>query len=115
MDIKELIADSIDVLHAIEAALAANDPYNNLEYSPDNVVTLEDCEIPDHIEDPFRLLRVVLGDERADALEHTCDLELIAHVLDECIKQEGKAQGAESSHGQKVEGQEDRVHSAIGV
>jgi hypothetical protein len=104
---EEVIEDSQVVLLAIEEALAANDPYNNLAYSSDYTPTLEDCDLPDHIEDPLLLLRLVLGNERAETLEWMDDLELIAQALDECIAQsrkKGAAQSTESRHSQKVQG-----------
>lgn len=107
MELETLIEDSLDVLRAIEETLAANDPYNNVVYSSDYAPTIEDCEFPDHIEDPLLLLRVVLGDECARRIESTSDLELIAHALEECIarsRKEAAAQGAKPNHCQEVQG-----------
>ncbi len=80
------LQDALIVIRAIEEAIELNDPYNNLEYSEDCIPTLSDCDIPDHIEDPFALIRAVLGDEHAERVEYQGDLQLIACTLQRCIE-----------------------------
>jgi hypothetical protein len=113
---EQLIEDSLDVVQAIEEALAANDPYNC--DTPDDIVRLSDCDLPDHIEDPFALLRHLFGNERVREWEYADDLEFLADALRACVKrvqQEGNAQGGQSDHRQKVQGQEDGVCAAAGA
>jgi hypothetical protein len=114
IDVDEaLLEDTYEVIRCIEEALAANEPYNNPEYDPEYTVTWDDCELPDHIEDPLRLLRVVLGHEQTGRLEYFGDLELTAEALREvCLRsraQAGGSQGEESDHGGAVEGEEEPV------
>ena len=109
----DLIQDSYDVIRAIEEALAANDPYNNPDYDPEYEVSLQDCELPDCIEDPLLLLRLVLGDEQTEHLEYVGDLELIANALREvCGRVQargGTPQGEESDQCREIQGETDSV------
>lgn len=95
---EQLIDDSLSVLQIIEEALAANDPYN-CDF-PADAVHLADCHFPDHIADPFALLRVVLGDDRARQLEYLDDLELIADILNDCVRrvQRGETPSLQPTH-----------------
>ena len=108
-----LIQDSYDIVRTIEEALAANDPYNNPDYDPEYTVSWDDCELPDHIEDPLLLLRIVLGNEQTNALDYIGDLESIAEALrDACVRlhaQEHRPQGEESGHSSEVQGEEESV------
>ena len=109
----DLIQDSYDVIRAIEEALAANDPYSNPDYDPEYTVSWDDCELPDHIEDPLLLLRITLGNEQTCGLEYVGDLELIAETLREaCVRshaQAGHPQGEEPRHSGKVQGEEESI------
>ena len=105
---KEQVEDAFDVLNAIEEAIAANGPYENPLFSPDTPVTLQDCEIPDHIYDPLLLLRITLGNEKTRQLEYISDIKLIAEALQSCIddwndaqtrEQKGGSEGQKPSHG----------------
>ena len=81
---EQLIDDTLCVLHIIDEALAANDPYN-CDF-PSDVVRLADCQFPDHIEDPLALLRIVLGEEQTQHLEYLDDLDVISDLMGECLQ-----------------------------
>lgn len=86
---RRLLRDALTVIRAIEEAIELHDPYNSLDYSQEQYEpTLTDCEIPDHIEDPFALIRQVLGNERAECIEYQGDLQLTAFTLQHCVESE---------------------------
>ena len=108
---EDLIEDSVDVLRSIEEALASNEPYNNPEYSPEYIVTLQDCDLPDHIEDPLLLLRTILGDEQTSTLEYIGDLEFIAEALRSCIRTHTDHKGKKQEECKGLKGKEGSTSS----
>ena len=100
---KEQIEAAFDIVKAIEEAIAANGPYENPLFSSDTPLTLQDCEIPDHIYDPLLLLRIKIGNEKTRQLEYISDIELIAHALQSCIDDWNDAQAREQKGDSKGE------------
>lgn len=90
---KTALINALTVINAIDEAIELNDPYNNLDWTPDYTPTIEDCELPDSIEDPFELIRLVLGNDQTRNIEYIGDLHLIAYTLQSCIETELKRQG----------------------
>jgi hypothetical protein len=94
---RRLLRDALTVIRAIEEAIASNDPYNNLDYTDEYSPTLADCELPDRIEDPLALIRLVLGNEYAERVEYEGDLQLIAETLQRCVESELRKRTARRS------------------
>ena len=101
------------MIQSIEETITRNLPenyYDQLIPAPGHV-SLADCEFPDSITDPLRIIRHVQGEERAQWLAYEDDLEIIAQEIEICIRKlkstgacdvEGDEEGEESNGGQAV-------------
>jgi hypothetical protein len=87
---RRVLLDAIAVVKAIEDAIAA---FREDAFPPSVVPTLSDCEFPDHIPDPFELLRILHGNEYVSELEYIDDIEYIAEVIDSYIHNELRKRG----------------------
>jgi hypothetical protein len=109
--IQTLIDHAADVIEAIEYAIQLRHPDNDPFGTLDGTVCLQDCEFPWHIDDPLEIVRVVLGDERANQLEYEDYIEdILANVefyRDKLLQRgnrgadkapEGNSQGEESDY-----------------
>ena len=92
---RQVLLNAAAVIKAIEETLAAADEEDFIseEAAPP---TLADCDLPDHITDPFELIRVLQGDEHVDRLEYEGDIEYIAYAIETRIETELRKRGKQS-------------------
>lgn len=86
--------NSVEVIQIIDEQLAT-----------DGIVSLSDCQFPDHIEDPFLLFRVLFGNEFVRDLEFRDDPEFISHIMYKWVKILRRvldAQGTQSRQRQEI-------------
>ena len=81
LNLGELVAEAFETAQIIEDTVELYRPCNQLVCNPDEFATLGDCDFPDHLQDPFRLVRYLFGNDAASSLEATGDLELISGML----------------------------------
>jgi hypothetical protein len=117
-----ILEDAHDVVRTIEETLTSNDPYNNPDHNPEYSVSLQDCDFPDHIEDPLEVIYLAYGEEVLGRLQYVDDLELTLNHMESAIcivsnspelqhgLEESDTEGAESPVGEEVQGQEGAVH-----
>lgn len=121
--VHSILEDAHDVVRAIEEALASNDPYNNPDHNPAEYgVSLQDCDFPDHIQDPLEVILLAYGSEVLGRIHYVDDLELTLDTMESAIRivasstelrrdaEEGDKEGEESHDGTEVQEQEGAVH-----
>jgi hypothetical protein len=87
MDHRSLLLEQASIVHScIQNALQANEPENYCDglIPPPESLSLQDCDIPDSVDDPLQIVRHVRGEARAQWLEYEDDLETIAQEIEEC-------------------------------
>lgn len=62
----------------------APDTYCDGLVPPPTSLSLQDCDIPDSVDDPLKIVRHVRGEARARWLEYEDDLESIAQEIEGC-------------------------------
>ena len=87
------LRNALTVIRSIEETIASHEESLDCFYFGEYALTISDCDLPDHIIDPFELIRFTLGNEYADRIEYEGDLRLIANVLESCLEAELKRQG----------------------
>ena len=80
------------VIHTIEEFLAEQHPYNH-DFPEKRTPSIQDCEFPERVEDPFDLIRLLRGDKYVNQLEYEDHLEVILSVLSTCLSEELKRRG----------------------
>jgi hypothetical protein len=114
-EVEIILDNATEIIAAIEYAIQANDPDNNLFFpadAPPPITSLTECEFPDCIDDPLEIVRRVLGDAHADRIAYEDDAEIILAEIEFCRHKllrgsrradeapEGDTQGEEQNHGQ---------------
>jgi len=119
----DVLEDARDVIRTIEETIASNDPYNNPDHNPEYSVSLQDCDFPDHIQEPLEVILLAYGSEVLGRLHYVDDLELILDHMESATRivagstelrgdtEEGDTEGEESHDGAEVQEQEGAVHS----
>ena len=77
--LQDLVAGALESAQAIDDTVALFAPSNQIVYNPDEFATLGDCDFG--VDDPFLILRIVLGHEGAQAIQDSGDLPLVAASL----------------------------------
>ncbi len=74
-------------IQTIEATLADLDPYNH-DFPEEPNHSIQNCDFPDQVDDPFALIRLLRGDAFARHLEYEDHIEIILCVLTACFSEE---------------------------
>ena len=90
---RRVLLDALTVVRAIEEAIAIDEEDINWSDAP---VKLSECDLPDHIVDPFELVRMVRGEEYVGSLEYIGDMEYIAEIIEACVQEELQKKGKKS-------------------
>ena len=83
----QLLLDQASIVHScIQYTLQANAQENYCDglIPPPEGLSLQDCDIPDSVDDPLQIVRHVRGEARAQWLEYEDDLESIAQEIEGC-------------------------------
>lgn len=112
---KQVLLNALTVIRAIEETISIHD--DMLEYDGTSPPTISECDLPDHVLDPFELIRVVHGDEYTRNIEYEGDIQHIADVLESCLESSLRKQGQSTAdlEAQGSDGEEDSQPAERGI
>jgi len=93
---RQVLLNALTVVQSIEETLALADEEDFKENDDEEKPTMSDCDLPDHIADPFELLRIVCGDDYVRDIEYVGDIEYIASIIESHVKDELQKLGKQS-------------------
>jgi hypothetical protein len=86
VSIKLLKSTSL-VIQVIEETIAELDPYNH-DFPYEENFSIQNCEFPEQVEDPFALVRCLKGEEFAKQLEYEDHIVIILQHITTCFLEE---------------------------
>lgn len=92
---RQVLLNALTVVQSIEETLAAADE-TDFKTHDEDPPTISDCDLPDHIVDPFELLRILRGDDYVRNIEYVGDIRYIAEIIDSCVNEELRKLGKHS-------------------